>query len=124
MSGGLRPLRWRAGIMLIGAGLVVAWVVMSGRTSHLIQIDYTWGRGFLDSAEVEIDGEVAGVLQPYGEGNYVTGFRVDAGEHVVRVLREGCEGIPDTVTLGGASGRLAVFMADLDDGVRCRVLLR
>lgn len=110
--------------MLVGAVLVLAWVVMSGRTSHLIQIDYSWGRGFLDSAQVEIDGEVVGVLMPYAEGSYVTGFRVEPGEHVVRVLREGCEGVPETVTLGGASGRFAAFMADVDDGFRCRVLLR
>ncbi|MGD8282185.1 MAG: hypothetical protein PVF90_06250 [Gemmatimonadota bacterium] len=124
MSSGLRPLRWRAASMLVGAGLVFAWVWMSGRTSHLIQIDYRWGRGFLDSAEVEIDGEVVGVLEPYGEGNYVTGFRVEPGEHVVRVLREGCEAVPETVVLGGTDGRLASFMADVDDGFRCRVLLR
>jgi hypothetical protein len=124
MAGGLRALRWRAAVVVIGAGLVFAWVVMSGRTSHLIQIDYTWGRGFLDGARVEIDGEVVGVLEPYGEGNHVTGFQVEPGEHVVRVLREGCEGVPETVALGGASGRLAVFMADVEDDFRCRVLLR
>jgi len=124
MADGLRSLRWRAAIMLVGAGLVVAWVAMSGRMSYVIQIDYTWSRGFLDSAAVEIDGEVVGVLESYAEGVDVTGFRVEPGEHVVRVLREGCEGVPDTVTLGTASGRLASFMADVDDGVRCRVLLR
>jgi hypothetical protein len=97
---------------------------MSGRTSHLVQIDWTWGRGFLDSARVEIDGEVVGRLEPYGEGNYVTGFRVEPGEHTVRVLVDGCEGTPRTFTLGDASGRLAMFMADVDDGARCRVLLR
>lgn len=124
MAGGLRLLRWRAAVTLIGALLVLAWVWMSGRTSHLIQIDYTWGRGFLDSAQVEIDGRVVGVLEPYGADNHVTGFRVEPGEHVVRVLREGCEGVPETVTLGGASGRMAMLMADVDDGFRCRVLLR
>ena len=121
---GLRSLRWRLAVSLVGVGLVFAWVVMSGRTSHIIQIDYTWGRGLLDSAQVEIDGEVVGVLASYVEGSHVTGFEVEPGEHVVRVLREGCEGVPETVKLGGADGRLAVFMADVDDGFRCRVLLR
>jgi hypothetical protein len=121
---GLRPLRWRVAVSLVGLGLVFAWVVMSGRTSHIVQIDYTWGRSFLDSAQVEIDGQVVGVLDSYVEGSYVTGFRVEPGEHVVRVLREGCEGVPETVRLGGADGRLAAFMADVDDGFRCRVLLR
>jgi hypothetical protein len=42
----------------------------------------------------------------------------------VRVLLEGCEGVPETVTLGGVNGRMASFMADVEDGFRCRVLLR
>jgi hypothetical protein len=124
VSSGLRPLRWRAAVTVVGVGLVFAFIVMSGRTSHVIQIDYTWGRGFLDSARVEIDGEVVGVLEPYGEGNHVTGFRVEPGEHVVRVLRDGCEGVPEHVEMGGAAGRLVVLMADVEDDFRCRVLLR
>ena len=124
MAQGLRALRWRAAIMLVGAGLVMAWVVMSGGTRHIVQIDYTWGGPFLDSAQVEIDGQIAGVLQRYGRSNYVTGFEVEPGEHVVRVLRDGCEGTPKTVRLGGEDGRLATFMADVEDGYDCRVLLR
>ena len=124
MADALRGLRWRAAVTVVGAGLVFAWVVMSGRTSHLIQIDFTWGQGFLDSAQVEIDGEVVGLLVPYAEGSYVTGFRVEPGEHVVRILREGCEAVPETVSLGGSSGRMAIFMADVEDDFRCRVLLR
>lgn len=124
MAQGLRTLRWRAAIMLVGAGLVLAWVVMSGGTRHIIQIDYTWGGPFLDSAQVEIDGQLVGVLQRYGRSNYVTGFEVEPGEHVVRVLREGCEGTPKSVRLGGEDGRMATFMADVEDGYDCRVLLR
>ena len=120
----LRPLRWRLATSLIGLGLVFAWVWMAGGTRHTLQIDYTWGRGFLDSAEVEVDGQVVGVLQPYVEGQHVTGFELEPGEHVVRVLREGCEGVPEAFRLGGSDGRRATFMADVDDGFRCRVLLR
>lgn len=124
MADGLRSLRWRAAISLLGMGLVVAWIVMSGGTSHVIQIDYSWARDFLDSAQVEIDGEVVGILQRYGRSSFVTGFEVEPGEHVVRVLHEDCEGAPYTVTLGGPKGRLATFMADVEDGYDCRVLLR
>lgn len=124
MASSLRALRWRAAAALVGAGLVVAWVVMAGGTTHIIQIDYRWGGPFLDSAQVEIDGEVAGILQRYGRSTYVTGFEVEPGEHVVRVLREGCEGTPRTVRIGGDDGRLATFMADVEDGYDCRVLLR
>jgi hypothetical protein len=89
-----------------------------------IQVDYSWARGVLDSAAVEIDGAVAGHLQPYGRSNFVTGFRVDAGEHVVRVSTERCEGVADTVRLDPRGARVAVLVADVDDGYRCRVVLR
>jgi hypothetical protein len=49
---------------------------------------------------------------------------VESGEHVVRVLMEDCESKPDTVRLSATEGRLAVLMAEVDDGYRCRVLLR
>ncbi|MBM4184331.1 MAG: PEGA domain-containing protein [Gemmatimonadetes bacterium] len=110
--------------MLVGGALVLAWVWMAGGTTHIIQIDYRWGGSFLEGAEVEIDGLVVGTLQPYGRSNPVTGFEVEAGEHVVRVLREGCELTPRTVTIGGGDGRLATFMAEVEDGYECRVLLR
>jgi hypothetical protein len=54
----------------------------------------------------------------------VTGFELERGEHVVRVLRDGCTATPDTFRLGGDAGRLVTFMADVDDGYTCRVLLR
>lgn len=124
MADGLRSLRWRAAVGVIGVGLVFAWVSMSGGTGHLLQIDYSWAREMLDSAEVEIDGEVVGILQRYGRSNFVTGFELEPGEHVVRVLVDGCTGIPDTARLGGEHGRRVTFMADVDDGFTCRVVLR
>ena len=124
MSDGLRSLRWRAAISLVGFGLVFAWVAGTGSTSHTVQIDYSWVRDMLDSAEVEIDGQVVGILQRYGRSQFVTGFRVGRGEHVVRVLLPGCASTPDTARLGGRAGRVVVFMADVEDGMTCRVLLR
>jgi len=124
MADGLRSLRWRGAIGIVGTGLVAAWLWMSGSTRHLIQIDYSWARDMLDSAEVEIDGEVVGILQRYGRSNFVTGFEVDAGEHVVSVSVDGCPGVPDTARLGGSYGRRVTFMADVDDGYNCRVILR
>ena len=101
------------------------YFLASGRgPGYTIQVDWSWGRGFLDSARVEIDGAVVGVLEPYGGQQYVAGFRVEAGSHVVRVLQEGCEGIPDTVRLDARSSRIAVLMVDVDDSSRCRVILR
>jgi hypothetical protein len=117
-------MRWRASLLVVGLVLVVAYVSMSGRTSHTVQIDYGWARDMLDSADVEIDGAVVGILQRYGRSNFVTGFRVEPGEHVVRVLTDDCVAVPDTVRLGGGDGRLVTLMADVDDGYTCRVILR
>lgn len=124
MADGLRLLRWRGAIGLVGVGLVFAWVWMSGGTGHLIQIDYSWAREMLDSAQVEIDGEVVGILQRYGRSNFVTGFEVEPGVHEVRLLVDGCIGVPDTARLGGSYGRRVTFMADVDEGFSCRVILR
>jgi hypothetical protein len=124
MSSSLRALRWRAAAIFVGSGLVLAWVWMAGGTTHIIQIDFRWGGDFLQGSEVEIDGEIVGTLQPYGRSNPVTGFEVEPGEHVVRVLKDGCEGTPKTVSIGGDDGRMLTFMADVEDGYDCRVLLR
>jgi hypothetical protein len=120
----LRSLRWRAAIMVLAAGFVISWVFMSGRGGYLIQIDYAWGGEFLDSAAVMIDGDTVGILRQVTPGQRVTGFEVEPGEHVVSVQREGCEGRPDTVSLGPRETRFVLLMADVDDGYRCRVVLR
>ncbi|MEM7416755.1 MAG: hypothetical protein AAF389_14715 [Gemmatimonadota bacterium] len=124
MADGLRLLRWRAAVLFVGGGLVFAWIVMSGRTAHTIQVDFSWHREALDGATVSIDGVAVGRLEPYGRGNFVTGFRVEPGEHVVQVFHEECEAVPETVRLGGQDGRVRLLMADLDDDYRCRVVLR
>lgn len=124
MADGLRAMRWRAATFLVGLVLVFAWVSLSGRTGHTIKIDYSWAREFLDSAGVEINGEVVGILQRYGRSNFETGFSVEPGEHVVRILTPDCVAVPKTVVLGGSAGRFALLMADVEDGFGCRVLLR
>jgi hypothetical protein len=124
MADGMRSMRWRAAFLVVGAALVGAWVWMTGGTKHIVQIDFRWGGEFLEGAQVEIDGQNVGVLQRYGRSNWVTGFEVEPGDHTVRILREGCEGTPKTFSLGGRDGRMATFMADVEDDWRCRVLLR
>jgi hypothetical protein len=111
-------------MVVVGFGLVFAWISGTGGTSHTLQIDYSWGRDVLDSADVEIDGTVVGILQRYGRSQYVTGFRVEPGEHAVRVLHDRCTSVPDTFQIGGTAGRVVVFMAEVDDGYSCRVVLR
>jgi hypothetical protein len=124
MASGLRALRWRAAVLLVGAGIVLAWVWMAGGTTHIVQIDWRWPGEMLDTARVEIDGVVVGRLQRYAGTEWITGFEVEPGEHVVRVLLDRCDPVPSTVRLGGEYGRLAILMADVDDGYSCRLFLR
>lgn len=109
--------------MVVSAVLAISWLFLSGQTAYIVQIDFTWAGDFLEGADVEIDGEVVGQLQKYGT-QFVSGFEVEAGQHTVRVQRPDCEGRPDTITLGMSEGRRAVLMADVDDGFRCRIVLR
>jgi hypothetical protein len=125
VSGSLRSLRWRAAVTIAGAAIVILYLVASGRgPGFTIQIDYTMVGPYLDSASVEIDDEVVGTLEPIG-ARRVRGFRVEEGEHRVRVVPLGCrsEGEWETVTLGPTRTRLAVLIADMDDD-SCRVILR
>ena len=92
---------------------------------YTVQIDYSWTGGMLEGAEVIIDDQVAGTLQMYAEQIYVTGFKVEAGTHTVRVVHEDCPGGREyEVTVGRAEGRLAILMADIVEEYACRVVLR
>jgi hypothetical protein len=88
-----------------------------GGTSYIVQIDYNWARDFPEGSVVEIDGDSVGVLQRYGRSGYVTGFEVEPGDHTVRVVHPSCEGVPEDVSLGPRGTRLAILMADVDDGL-------
>ena len=121
----MRLLRWRAAITIVGAVFVLAYFWASGRSGYTVQIDYSWTGAMLEGAEVIIDGEVAGTLQRYGNATYATGFQVEAGTHMVRVVHEYCPGGRDyEVTVGRAEGRLAILMADIAEEYTCRVVLR
>jgi hypothetical protein len=110
--------------MVAGAVFVLGYLyVASGGGAYIIQIDYSWGGEFLDSAEVVINDSVVGFLEPHGAGRRVSGFEVEPGEHVVLVRDEDCEGIARTVSLPPGKARRALLMADIDDGYRCRIRL-
>lgn len=110
--------------MIAGAVFVLLWLYhSSGGGAYIIQIDYTWGGEFLDSAEVVIDDSVVGTLLPHGGGQRVAGFEVEPGDHIVLVRGRGCEGIEREVSLPPGESRRAVLMADIDEGYRCRIRL-
>jgi hypothetical protein len=127
VSGAMRGLRWRVAWALVALAVVGMWWYASGGAGYILQVDYSWTGDMLEGADVIIDGEVAGVLERRS-GQYVTGFRVDAGEHQVSVRTGECAGRPEAVTMDGRNRRV-VFMADLREGVqngafRCTVVLR
>ena len=125
LGNAMRGLRWRAALMVVGAALVVMWILATGGADRIIQIDYSWTGDQIEGAEVVIDGEVVGTLERL-HGQPVNGFRVDKGEHVVSVRNEDCNGRPERVDT--SDGRLFLFMADLKEGFvgghfRCTITL-
>jgi hypothetical protein len=120
VSGSLRA----TGVMIACAAFVILWFFFeSGGAAYVIQVDYSWGGEFLDSAEVVVDDSVIGVLLPQSGGQRVTGFEVEPGDHRILVRTEACEGIEREVSLSHGETRRAVFMAEIAEGSRCRVRL-
>ena len=72
---------------------------------------------------VELDGDSIGTLQRYGRSQFVTGFEVEPGDYIVTVNSDDCEGRPKPVSLVEGGARLAVLMAELDDGYDCKITL-
>ncbi len=121
----MRAMQWRAAVFIVGIGLVFAWVWASGGTTHLITIDYSWAGELLDGADVYFNGEIVGQLEPYGRSTRATGFEVEPGTYMVKVVHESCPGGREyQAVLGGDAGRRKLFMADMEDGYSCRVVLR
>lgn len=117
----MRALRWRAAMTFLGVLLVIAWVVMAGGASYVVQIDFAMGGEMLEGAVVEIDGDSIGTLQRYGRSQFVTGFEVEPGDYVVTVRTEECEGRPKPVSLSAGGARIAVLMAEYQDGYDCKI---
>jgi hypothetical protein len=103
------------------------WWYASGGPGYILQIDYSWTGDVLEGADVIIDGELAGALERRS-GQYVTGFRVTAGEHRVSVRTAKCAGRSEALTMNPRNRRVLV-LADLAEGFegglfRCTVVLR
>jgi hypothetical protein len=105
--------------------MVLGYMWASGRAGYTLQIDYSWTGDFLEGAEVYVNGEVIGVLEPYGRSQRQTGFTLEPGEYKVRIVHPSCEhGREYDVKLGDGGPRLTVMIADIAEESRCRVVLR
>ena len=110
----LRGPRWYASLAVAGAVLFALWMVLTGGPGYVIQIDYQWTSDLVVGADVLIDGEVVGTLEPVGN-RPVIGFPVEAGPHTVDLVTPNCETRAENVTVGPA--RLTVLLADMEDRV-------
>lgn len=97
-----------AGIIVL-VGYVAAGGSFGGKSS--IIIDFGMYSRDLEGARVEIDGEVAGTLQMFGQATR-TAFAVKDGEHTVRILHPDLAGHPQTV-ITGVGGRDVMLIADI-----------
>ncbi len=107
-------------MVFVVAGLAVlgGFLAAGGRFGPRSTIVIEYGMYPRDFAglEVEIDGEVAGVLKGFGAATR-TAFEVEDGRHVVTVRHPELECRPRTVT-SGAGGRSVVLILDYRDQAR------
>jgi hypothetical protein len=88
------------GIML-GVTFVFVYLLMGGPLSNpsVVQLDFSMYPEDFEGLEVEIDGKVVGKLQKYGQRS-VSGFEVDEGIHLVRVVSTELDCPPMKVKVG------------------------
>jgi hypothetical protein len=104
-------MRQRLGVLVGAILLMLFWRFCGGAPGHLVQVDFSIDPELFFGAEVVIDGEVVGSLQPSGARN-LTGFRVEEGEHTVEIRLDGYLTEPTRFVAGfGGAGR---FTADLE----------
>jgi len=100
---------------LIGGGIVLLAVFFlfggSFGSPEIIQLDFGMYPELLEGCDVEIDGKVVGRLERYGQATR-SGFEVDEGKHVVRVLHEKYASQPIEVEIA-KPGEKARLMLDL-----------
>ena len=93
---GARSLRWRVGIVVLAAIMVITWVRISGRGGYIIQIDYTWTGEFLDGAVVMINGDSVGVLHQHTPGTSNEDSHVTFSPSSTVIVAHGIEGLEYT----------------------------
>jgi hypothetical protein len=98
-------------MLLAAIALISLWRLCTGEPGYLVQVDFSIDPELFSGAEVVIDGQPVGRLQPSGPRN-LTAFRVEEGEHTVELRREGYSSEPTRFTAGFGGG--GPLIADLD----------
>lgn len=96
--------------IILGITVVFLFLMMGGSLSTpcIIQIDFSMYPEEFEGLDVQIDGEIVGKLQKYGQRS-VSGFEVNKGIHFVRIVSPELECPPQKVTV--------------DDGEKIRFIL-
>lgn len=107
-------------VMFMGVGLVALMVFLlaGGRLGPgnrgVIQIEYGIEPRLFEGAEVEVDGEPAGVLKPFGSATR-TGFEVRKGTHRVRVKCPGYASLSREISID--PGSTVMLVLDIQDNL-------
>ena len=114
----LNALHMRFGAIAGGVVLIMGYAMCGGSWGDemIVQIDFSMAPEQLEGVDVEIDGEVVGKLESYGQANR-TGFEVAKGTHTVCLKHPdfACEPLELTLDKPGQKARLlAEFSSTYD----------
>lgn len=113
----LNALHIRLGLMVVGALLLGVFLAFGGRLGPrpVIQVEYGMYPEVFQGMTVEIDGQRAGTLHPFGAANR-TGFVVKEGRHSVRVVHPAYASVARDVDVR-ADGRPVLLILDLQQNL-------
>ena len=116
----LNSLHLRFGLLAAGAVLLAIFLLAGGSlgSPEIIQLDFSMYPEVFEGCDVEIDGRVVGRLERYGQAMR-SGFEVNEGQHVVRVLHDefGSQPIEVDITSTGQKVRLMLDIFQRYDDV-------
>ena len=112
----LNSIHMRVGAIAAGVLLLAGYMMFGGSMGNemIVQLDFSLYPELFEGSRVEIDGKLVGELKTYGQANR-SGFEVNKGEHVVRIVHPefGCEPRTVNMELPGQKTRLMLDLQEL-----------
>ena len=103
-----RGLIWRVSAVATVAIFIILWRSCVGGPAYVVQVQFGIAPEVLAGAEVVIDGAVVGVLEQHGN-RFVSGFRVEEGDHTAELRLPGCESERARFTSGFGGARVTLL---------------
>jgi hypothetical protein len=105
-----RGLLWRVAAVVAVAVVVILWRSCAAGPEYVVLIQFGMDPEVLSGAEVVIDGEVVGLLEPQGNRT-VSGFALEEGDHTAELRLPGCDSEQARFTsgFGGATVTLVWY---------------